>query len=133
MSGMRRGPAGKIQSDSYPELRDELDREATRTKRLPGVKAKGERYQIGHLVEAVLAWYVSQPQEVRDRIVREGREVARGYGAGTGPGGPSGGSGEAAGEKPRGLPARSHRFREPKRTDAAPAAMDGPSAIPGHR
>jgi hypothetical protein len=73
----RRNSDGKLQTDSYPELKICLEAYAPNVRGLKGVKEKGERFQLGHLIEAVLAWFAVQPDVDRELIVQQGREVTR--------------------------------------------------------
>lgn len=77
MTKTRRGPGGKIQADSFPELKAWLDTRAIAVRDLPGVKERGERFQSGHLLEAVALWFAAQPPAVQLEVVREGRRLAR--------------------------------------------------------
>lgn len=58
-------------------LKDAIDLEALRMKRVEGAKFRSERFQASHLCEAILLWYLSQPINSRKSIIAEGRQLAR--------------------------------------------------------
>lgn len=73
----KRENRARIGVDSHQSLKDWLDVQVPAARRLPGAKTRDERFQIGHLVEAVLAWFAAQPEDVRNRVVIEGRDFVR--------------------------------------------------------
>jgi hypothetical protein len=71
----RRSNDGKFGTESYREVKDGL-LDAYRRLRLVG-REKGDRIFPGHLLEAVLIWFLTEPEAAQERIVVEGRRIAR--------------------------------------------------------
>ncbi len=65
---------------AFPEIKAALRRAVTHTSEngLEGTIEEGEsRYENSHHIEAVVCWLLTQPQETQDRIILEGRIIAR--------------------------------------------------------
>lgn len=77
MSARDRCQDGKLAVMSYVPLRRSIERYLPTARALPGAKLPDERFQLGHLVESVLAWFAGQSDPARDEIVLNGREMVR--------------------------------------------------------
>lgn len=66
-----------IRAETFAEVRDALDVVMGRLRWAEAVKEPQERFQIGHQIEAVLAWFSAQPSTVQDSITIEGRRLVR--------------------------------------------------------
>jgi hypothetical protein len=75
----------EVRFQALSVVRAALEAIKARTYHLEGVKLPrddeldrpAERFQLGHQVEALMAWFSVQPAEAQDRITLAGREIVR--------------------------------------------------------